>query len=82
MPEWKKYGKYYIDQEGVKQYRLKKRSSSEKNAPTNSIAGEDKIYRKGWLEDSPEDGVVNLDGGVMLKTSEILDFAEGTDSTP
>jgi len=28
----------------------------------------------------PEDGAVDMDGGVMLKTSEILDFAEGVDS--
>lgn len=28
----------------------------------------------------PEDGVVVLDGGVMMTTSEILDFSEGTDS--
>ncbi len=28
----------------------------------------------------PEDGVIELDGGVMLTTSEILDFSEGEDS--
>ncbi len=28
----------------------------------------------------PEDGIVELEGGFMLTTSEILDFAEGTDS--
>ncbi|HHU22900.1 MAG TPA: hypothetical protein GXZ52_05705 [Clostridiales bacterium] len=83
MPEWKKYGKYYIDQEGVKQYRIKKGNSLYgKNGQINSISGEDKIYKKDWLKDTPEDGTINLDGGVMLKTSEILDFAEGTDSTP
>jgi len=82
MPEWKKYGKYYIDQEGVKQYRPKKRNSAENSVPVKSISGEDKMFKREWLEDTPEDGIVNLDGGVTLKTSEILDFAEGTDSTP
>ncbi|NLT39716.1 MAG: hypothetical protein GXX89_04550 [Clostridiales bacterium] len=28
----------------------------------------------------PENGVVEFEGGVMLTTSEILDFAEGADS--
>jgi hypothetical protein len=31
-------------------------------------------------ETKPEDGIVEMDGGFMLTTSEILDFAEGTDS--
>jgi hypothetical protein len=31
-------------------------------------------------EAKPEDGVVEMEGGFMLTTSEILDFAEGTDS--
>ncbi|MPM94333.1 hypothetical protein SDC9_141479 [bioreactor metagenome] len=32
------------------------------------------------LEQKPEDGVSDLEGGVMLTTSEILDFAQGADS--
>jgi hypothetical protein len=32
-------------------------------------------------ETKPEAGIVEMDGGFMLTTSEILDFSEGTDST-
>lgn len=33
-------------------------------------------------EKEPEYGVSEMDGGVMLTTSEILDFSEGVDSEP
>lgn len=31
-------------------------------------------------EKAPEDGVAEMDGGVMLTKAEILDFSEGADS--
>ncbi len=31
-------------------------------------------------EEKPDDSVLDKDGGVMLTTSEIIDFAQGTDS--
>ncbi|HPE16648.1 MAG TPA: hypothetical protein PK597_06810 [Oscillospiraceae bacterium] len=36
--------------------------------------------RKTAWEKAPEDGVAEMDGGVMLTKSEILDFSAGADS--
>jgi len=53
----------------VKEYRPRKRSRDFVPFPKNAAAAEAKLRR---------DGV--LDGGVMMTTSEILDFSEGADS--
>lgn len=63
--------KYPEDEEFVNRIlESRKRSNKEKA----------KSAARGKNNPLPEDAGLEMDGGVMLKTSEILDFAEGTDS--
>lgn len=61
-------------QEYAKRYTPKKLSNPMAEDRT------DPDFQKLESDVKPEDGVVILDGGVMMTTSEILDFSEGTDS--
>jgi hypothetical protein len=71
-----------MELDDVKEYKPKKRDPESK---TNvhfmdnynvSPAASDKMLE----DEGRQDGVIHLDGGVMLTTSEVIDFSEGTDS--
>lgn len=47
-----------------------------------SLPQSEKTRRKTERKGTRDDAGVSAEGGFMLSTSEILDFAEGTDSTP
>lgn len=64
--------------ETVKIYnpRKKARASDINGCGAGTNAGDS----SGALSPRPEYGVVEMEGGVMMTTSEILDFSEGADS--
>jgi len=71
--------KYPEDEEFVNRIlESKKRNEKGKVNPTEDVESivPTVSNNRFW----PEDGSFDMDGGVMLKTSEILDFAEGVDS--
>lgn len=67
-------------QDDVKEYKPKKRANKgDVRFMDNynlSPGASDKLMKGKGLDDAVEE----LDSGVMMSTSEILDFAEGTDS--
>ena len=64
----------------VKEYKPKKRNSKKRRLPDNDnvspAASAAQLLSGGRLDDDIND----LTGGVMLTTSEIIDFSEGADS--
>ncbi|MPL97792.1 hypothetical protein SDC9_43987 [bioreactor metagenome] len=60
----------------------KKKNSGRVQSPSSSVRSDASTLNK--FDGVTESGysVIDADGGVTLKTSEILDFSEGTDSDP
>ncbi len=76
-----------LDEELIKKYGLKKGTKTPFTG--YKIVGKDGDYtpqavnEKSVLkpDEKTDDGIVEIQGGAMLTTSEILDFAQGADST-
>ena len=67
-----------IEQDDVKEYKPRKRKNSGRTMVNNNISpssSDEMMSDKGIGYDEKD-----LTGGVMLSTSEIIDFSEGTDS--
>ena len=64
----------------VKEYKPRKRTDTTSVRFMDNYNVSPDASRKLMRGDGLEDAVTELDSGVMLSTSEILDFAEGTDS--
>ncbi len=82
-------GNVPIDPEIIEKYHLKKGTMSPfTGCPIVDKNGEfavEKPVAKNTLEqglyESSDDSIVELENGIMLSTSEMIDIAEGTDST-
>lgn len=70
-----------VEMDDVKEYRPKKRDPAKTSARfadnynLSPVASDQLMSARGL-----SDGVEDLDSGVMMSTSEIIDFGEGTDS--
>lgn len=82
-------GNIKIDQEVIKKFDLKKGTMSPftnnrivgKNGEFFFDSPEKKDLKNNELNKGPEDGVVELDNGLILSTAEIIDISEGADSS-
>jgi hypothetical protein len=64
----------------VKEYRPKKKMVGTRFAPNYTLSpSASATLMEG---EGLDDAVTELDGGIMMSTSEIIDFAQGLDSTP
>jgi len=59
-----------------------KNAMEDPSRKAKSLPQSEKTRRKTERKGTRDDAGVSAEGGFMLSTSEILDFAEGTDSTP
>lgn len=83
-----KNGNIQIHQDMIKKFDLKKGTMSPftnnrivgKNGDYNSEIAIDKGAAKQSLDEKPEDGIVEMDDGSTLSTSEIIDLSNGADS--
>ena len=64
----------------VKEYRPRKKTDTTSVRFMDNYNVSPDASHKLMRGDGLDDAVTELDSGVMLSTSEILDFAEGTDS--
>ncbi len=81
-------GHIRIDEEIIKKYHIRKGTLSPftgslivgKDGEFNEKEPARESKEKHPLEETKEDGIVELDNGIMLSTSEILDISHGADS--
>jgi hypothetical protein len=64
----------------VKEYKPRKKKESKNEHFMDNYNVSPEASRKLMKGEGLDDAVTELDSGVMLSTSEVLDFAEGTDS--
>lgn len=63
----------------VKEYRPRKKDKTSGRFSDNYNVSPD-VSKKLMAGEGLSDGVEDIDSGVMMSTSEIIDFSEGTDS--
>lgn len=69
-----------MERDDVKEYRPRKKEAKDNGRFSDNYNVSPDASKKLMAGDGFSDGVEDVDSGVMMSTSEILDFSEGTDS--